>query len=815
MWFMKKKAAEEKLNCGHEEQMPKPAVRISVRNLVEFVLRSGDIDSGLMRGTDAEAALAGARLHRKLQKNQTGIYASEVSLSADIEYEDLLLRIEGRADGIIGGDEPAIDEIKGMYLDVSLLEAPIPVHLAQAKCYAAIYAADQGLDRIGVRMTYASLEREEIRYFRYTYLISEITEWFRQTAGLYYRWAKWQLEHGRARNASMEALTFPFPYREGQKKLTAAVWHAIKDKKELFLMAPTGVGKTMSCVYPAVRAVGNGLGERIFYLTAKNETLAAGREAFSILTANGLDFRTVLITSKEKICPHTKPKCDPESCQYAKGHFDRVNDAVFDLLQNVRFIDRDTLQRQAEKFIVCPFELTLDTASWCDAVLCDYNYVFDPNVQLKRFFGSGAKGEHIFLIDEVHNLVERARDMYSAAIVKEHVLAAKKAVGKSAPKLTRALERVNKILLVKRHECEAEPEIEAAGGIARLMTIEEAEPLVKAVFLLYEELRNFYEKSEEHDVRENLLEFYFEVRDFVFTADCLGDHYVIWGGSTEEAHFAVRLFCVNPAERITAAIDRGRAAVLFSATLLPIDYYKSLLTTRENEPAVYAPSPFNEDNRLILIGRDISTRYRDRSEFMYAKIASYILTAAKTRTGNYLAFFPSYKMLRDVFECFAPLCKEERINWVLQTPGMQEDEREIFLENFYEDPESSLVGFCVMGGMFAEGIDLTGNRLIGAIVVGTGIPQVTCERELLKKYFDQRGNGFDYAYRCPGMNKAEQAAGRVIRTQTDRGVILLLDERFAQAGSRRLFPREWARHEVCTLENAEAKLSTFWRGFDQ
>ena len=931
--------------ADHPGQGPKPMSRISVRTLVEFLLRSGDLDSRAQRGMDVEAALAGGRIHRKLQKAEKGDYAAEVMLSRDTEFEDLVIRVEGRADGIIGylglqqagkspertdgqadqsqeatdeqadqspeatdrqadqspeaTDEQAdqspertdvqadqssviVDEIKGMYLDVAALEEPFPVHLAQAKCYAAICADRYGLGGIGVRMTYVNLETEEVHHFHSMYTGAEIEEWYRKLVQDWYRWAKWQLEHIRLRNASMKHMDFPFPYRAGQQKLTAAVYHAIKEAKELFLMAPTGVGKTMSCVFPAVRAIGEEHGDRIFYLTAKNETLSVGTEAFSILLDRGLDFRTIRITSKEKICPLNEPSCNPDDCMFAKGHFDRINEAVFDLIQKREILDRSSIMKMAVERRVCPFELTLDTASWCDAILCDYNYVFDPDAQLKRFFAEGTKGGYIFLIDEAHNLVERGRDMYSAVLVKEHVLGAKrilkegpkaaageqeagteagkeagtkaeilgeaalsaaekgsaeqmsmaaaqlpKAIGKAdgmaaaqlpkavgkpndggAKAVVRALERVNRIMLELKRRMEDSPSGASLGKPYLLIGFAEADELLKACVLLYGRLQAYYEESKKTAVKEALLDFYFEIRSFVSVSETLDENYVIYAEEDEEGHFAIKLFCVNPAGRLSAQTAKGRMAVLFSATLLPVDYYRRLLTTKEEPYAVYAPSPFEEDHRLLLLASDISTRYADRGEDMYRRIARYIQEMAKARTGNYLVFFPSYRMLKDVFEVYRREFDVPEVNWVLQSSRMQEDDREIFLENFYEDPEHSLVGFCVMGGMFSEGIDLTGTKLIGAAIVGAGLPQVSNEREILKDYYGR--DGFDYAYRFPGINKVEQAAGRVIRTAEDLGVILLLDERLLALSYTRLFPREWRSREVCTVESVGMKIREFW-----
>ena len=786
-------------------------IRISVRNLVEFILRSGDLDTRTRRGSDLEAALAGGRIHRKLQGKEKSGYEKEKKLSRDTAFGEFVIRVEGRADGVMEGDPPCIDEIKGMYLDVNLLEEPFAVHLAQAKCYAAIYAKDMELQKIGVRMSYVNLDNEEIKYFHFEYGASEIEEWYNGVVLAYEKWARWQYNHRVERDRSMQNLPFPFEYRRGQQKLTHAVYKTVKDAQDLFLMAPTGVGKTMSCVYPSVRALGEGYGDRIFYLTARNETLSAGREAFSILIGNGLDIRAVLITSKEKICPLSEPSCNPDDCPYARGHFDRINDAVYELLCSRKFIDRDTVLRQAEAKTVCPFELTLDLASWCDAVLGDYNYVFDPNVKLKRFFAAGTKGDGIFLIDEAHNLVERGRSMYSASLVKEHILSAKRAAGKGNPRLTKALDKANRLMLAEKHLCDGEPDFAVTGKPVRIIEKPaDLQPLIYAALGILEELQNLFQESGDAALKEKLLDFYFEVRDFEETAEYLDENYTVYSGYDEEDHFMVRLFCVNPSGRLMAAREAGRCMILFSATLLPISYYKRLIGNNSEAAAIYAESPFDETKRLILAGNDVSTRYTERSDAMYKRIAGYIARIASCRKGNYMVFFPSYRMMKDVFRIYKKEYDRDGVNWVLQTPGMQEEDREIFLENFYDEPRETLIGFCVMGGMFSEGIDLKGTRLIGAVIVGAGIPQVSAEREILKRSFDRDGSGFDYAYRYPGMNKVQQAAGRVIRTAEDTGVIVLLDERFNTSPYRRLFPREWSNVKICSAENAADLITEFW-----
>lgn len=791
-----------------EESSGKQLARISVRELVEFFLRSGDIDSRLPSGMDREAMLAGGRIHRKIQKSQKENYRSEVLFRYEEEREEMILRVEGRADGVItGADGVTIDEIKGVYRDVARMEEPEEVHLAQAKCYAFMQLREaEELSGIGVQMTYADLDSEEIRRFSYYYGREELTAWFAALMDALSRWSLLLARHMERRNASMESLSFPFPYREGQKKLTAAVYRSIEKGEELFLMAPTGVGKTMACVYPSVRAVGADLADRIFYLTAKNETRKVGVQAFQILMERGLIFRVTDLTSKEKICPQREVRCTPEDCPYARGHFDRINAVLFSMLEKELLLDRETVLRYARETKVCPFELELDLASFSDAVIGDCNYAFDPSASLKRFFGEGMSGRYVLLVDEAHNLPERARDMYSASLEKKEVLAARRLVKDRDRRLTRHLSKINALLLAWKKE--------ETGTAVR--TPEEVGPVIDAARKAAEAIEAFFHDGADPAVKEELLDFYFHLRDFTAAAERLDEHYLLYTEVPEEGEYALVLRCMNPAARLSEYVEKGRSGVFFSATLLPVQYYKSLLTVKEDAPAVYALSPFDTKRRKLMIASDVETRYRSRGPELYGRIAEYIFRTAKARRGNYLAFFPSYRLLKDVFAVFRERFGEEDVDWVVQSPQMREEDREIFLENFMPGPKRSLVGFVVMGGMFAEGIDLTGEKLIGAVVAGCGLPQVSESRELMKRYYDERGeNGFDYAYRFPGVNKVQQSAGRVIRTAEDKGVILLLDSRLLTPGYRRLFPREWSDAEAVDISSVSDHLTEFWADYPE
>lgn len=779
-----------------------PVIRISVRNLVEFILREGDIDNRTGGGQDPENMQMGSRIHRKIQRQMGSDYQAEVPLKTEIVCDGFTLKIEGRADGLIHTKEQVmVDEIKGVLRELDRVQEPAGIHLAQAKCYASMVAEQEGLDEIGVQMTYCQMETEEVKRFQYSYQSNELKVWFDEVIRQYKKWAKFQIEWRKARNASIKGIEFPFPYRKGQRDLAVSVYRTILRKKKLFIQAPTGVGKTISTVFPAVKAVGEELGEKIFYLTAKTITRTVAEQAFETLREQNLKFKVITLTAKEKICFCEETSCNPDDCPYAKGHFDRVNDAVYELLMQEDVMSREVLEAQARKHKVCPFEMALDVSTWVDGVICDYNYVFDPDARLRRFFAEGGAGGYLFLIDEAHNLVERGRQMYSAELCKEDFLAVKKLVKGEAPRFAKRLEACNKILLAMKKECENYKVLDNIShfGIQLMNVLSETD--------------RYLEECVDKEVRETVLDFYFQVRSFLNIYDGLDENYVVYTEYQENGRFVLKLFCVNPAANLQKCLDKGNSAVFFSATLLPIQYYKRLLSTEKDNYAVYIDSSFDTKKRLLMNGVDVSTRYTMRSREMYQRYAIYIFRVVKAKMGNYLIFFPSYRFMEDVYQEFTQLLAsdEEEMELVIQQKHMDEEERENFLRAFEMGREKSLIGFGVLGGIFSEGIDLTNEKLIGTLIIGTGLPQVCNEREILKSYFDQKGlYGFDYAYRYPGMNKVLQAAGRVIRTEDDRGVILLLDERFQREKGKEIFPKEWADCERCRLDIVEEKIRLFW-----
>ena len=612
-------------------------VRVSVRSLVEFILRSGDIDN--RKAVAAENAMQeGSRIHRMIQKRMGPEYHAEVSLSYRYPAGEYDIVVEGRADGIIieniavvsavpelpdgtAGPDTAenmqvtIDEIKGTFHDLKKMKGPIPVHLAQAKCYAYIYAGQNGLKSIRVRMTYCHMETEELRYFHYDYTYA--AQWFDDVMLQYRKWADYDFAWQKARQESIKSLEFPFDYRDGQKELVSDVYRTIYHGRKLFIEAPTGAGKTISTVFPAVKAMGENLCRKIFYLTAKTIARTVADHTFSLLREHGLQFKSVILTAKDKICFMEETECNPEYCPYAKGHYDRVNDAMYDLLIHEDAYSREKIEEYAEKHKVCPFEMCLDMSLFSDAVICDYNYVFDPHVYLRRFFAERVKEEYIFLIDEAHNLVERGREMYSAVLRKEDFLELRRQVKAYDERIAWHLNHCNKELLELKREC------------VTYRVESNIESFIRALTRLGSAIDDYLEDHEDSPVRKDILEFYFEVSHFLQIYELVDDNYVIYSEMESDGSFILKLFCVNPSANLRACMARGRSSILFSATLLPIRYYKALIGAQEGDYEVYAKSAFNPEKLGLFIGSDVTSRYTRRGEEEYYRIASYIQEAMR------------------------------------------------------------------------------------------------------------------------------------------------------------------------------------------
>lgn len=783
------------------------ALTLPIRRLVEFLLRTGSLDS---RFTGFDRANEGARLHRRLQRTAAKTYTdyrAEVSLIQQYACSGIEYTLEGRADGIFTDRDgtPTIDEIKTTTLPPEKITGEqAPEHWAQAQCYAAIYAAQQGLSAMRVRLTYYQVDEELEFHFSRDYSADALHDIVFDLLTCYAPWAKRAAQWRQNRQQSLAQLQFPFSeYRTGQRGMIGAVYETCRDGGQLLCQAPTGIGKTMSVLFPALKALGEG--GPVFYLTARGTTRAAAETALDLLRRSDpeLSLRSVTLTAKDKICLQPVRECTPEACPYADGYYDRIKDALWQALDTPA-LTTDALQTLAREHRVCPFELGLDLSLWCDVVVGDYNYLFDPVVHLMRFFET--RGDYLFLIDEAHNLPARAREMHSASLCKSAFLDARKKLGKGKSSLKTALQRVNELFIEWRHRCEELPADNRFGRT--FFETARAEALDRALTRLCEPLQTWLDEHREPgETHDALLQLYFDVRAWLRVADTFDDHFVLQV-SAHRSEVRATMLCLDPSVFLAADFAKGRAAVLFSATLAPAGYYKDLCGLPDAR-AVALRSPFPTQHLGLWCARQVSTRYKDR-ESSIALVSDLLYTMTQGRAGNYLAFFPSYSYLQKVWEDFSTRYTD--IPTLCQQSEMDEAQREDFLAQFTAVPGKTLLGFAVLGGVFSEGVDLTGERLIGVAVVGPGLPQVGARQEQLREHFEQtRGSGFDYAYRFPGMNKVLQAAGRVIRTPLDKGVVLLIDDRFLSPDTRRLMPPHWGHlRPVSSIEELRGELQRFW-----
>lgn len=787
------------------------SLTLPIRRLVEFLLRSGSIDS---RFTGFDRANEGARIHRRLQRaavKEHPDYAAEVFLRHSFRCADVDYTLEGRADGIYTAADGVvtIDEIKTTALpSAEITEDHAPEHWAQGIVYAAIRAVEEQLARVRVELRYFQVDEEVLVVFQRNYTAEELQAYLEDLLSRYAPWARRAADWHRCCREGLQALAFPFAeYRPGQRAMASEVYKVCRDGGQLLCQAPTGIGKTMSVLFPALKAVGSGVEGPIFYLTARNTARTAAEQALEQIRsgAPSLCLRSVTLTAKEKICLCDRTECTPDACPYANGYFSRIKEALWEALDR-KCLNAESLRELAEKHTVCPFELGLDVSLWCDVIIGDYNYLFDPVVHLARFFDS--RGDYLFLIDEAHNLPSRAREMHSAALYKSAFVSSKKMLGKGRSRLKTAIEQVNKQFLGWKHRIEETQAERSSRYSNTFFESHRDEEFDKSLLRLSEQLSVWLDDHREADeTHAVLLQLFFDVRSWLRVADTFDEHFVLQV-SAHGSEVTANQLCLDPSAFLAKDFSLGRAAVLFSATLAPAAYYRDLCGIPEAR-AVALRSPFPQENLGLWCLRQISTRYRDRDASI-GPVADCLAAMVRSHTGNYLAFFPSYAYLERVYETFCTAYPEIAV--LRQETSMDEAGKTAFLARFVSGPESSLLGFAVLGGVFGEGVDLTGDRLIGVAVIGPGLPQVGPRQEQLRDYFEQtRGSGFDYAYRYPGMNKVLQAAGRVIRTPSDRGIVLLLDDRFAAPDYRRLMPPHWSGLRLPSgLPVLEKELAAFW-----
>ena len=840
----------------------KPVFTVQVRELVEFSLRRGDL--GGERGfVGPDRALAGTRGHQRLQRSRPEGYQKEVPAVHELEGDDLVLRIQGRIDGVlVSADEVLLEEIKTVQGRWDGLADPL--HWAQAKVYGFIHTRERALEQITLRLTYLHLDTGEVTEFRERFSLAELQVFFEAATVPYLEWMREWRQWRQRRDISIRGLKFPFArYRLGQRDLAVAAYRVLAQGGRLFLEAPTGIGKTMSVLFPAVKALAEGKLERVFYLTARTVGRTVAEQAVHELRQAGLRLRTLTLTAKEKICQREGRACDPQACPLAVGYYDRLLGAMRDALGREE-ITRAVLEAVSAAHQVCPFELSLDLSVWVDTVICDYNYVFDPTVYLRRHFADEG-GDYGFLVDEAHNLVDRAREMFSADLESKEIQEVRRALKDTLPWCAKALNRLNSALRklgapaslgaeaaetneiaieldlfqVERAASAALPPGRRRRKEAVRCDLETTSPAHVGVYqagevsdpaawrlhasgvvigrelpahllpLLDEVLAQaevWLAQNQPAEFRESLLQLYFRLRSFQRTAEAYDQRYVTLVAT--DGGVRVRLFCLDPSFLLRQALERGKAAIFFSATLTPMDYYRTLLGGSPEDPVLQLASPFPPEHLSVLVQDRIRTQFKARAGTL-VDVAQAIGALVAGRRGNYLVYLPSYQYLAAVQEQFQAFFPEAPV--LMQRPGMGESDREAFLSAFGVEHDRTLVGFAVMGGIFGEGIDLVGDRLIGAVIVGVGLPQLCVERDLIRDYFQEKsGAGFDYAYTFPGMNRVLQAIGRVIRSEMDRGVALLIDTRFAEPRYQQLFPAWWQAVRVRSVPEIATAVSGFW-----
>lgn len=775
-------------------------INVSVRHMVEFIHQSGDIITVFGAQKRMEEGRIG---HQIRQKSGIPGYKSEVYLTHSIIDNNINLTISGRADGVMERDGVmVVDEIKTTRKSLnSINENDYPVHWSQAICYGWFLLCDNNLETIEVQLTYYNVKIKKERIFIRRFTKDAIKKEFNAMIEQYLTWLRISAGWQDIRNKSIENIKFPYPVmRNGQRKMMAAVYKTIGSAGRLYAEAPTGTGKTMGTVFPALKAVGEGKIEKIFYLTARNTVREIACGAIDDLRKKGLMIKSIIVSAKEKVCPYPGTKCHPDFCKCAKGHFDRVKYGI-EAIFPYHHWDADLIGSTAAEYTLCPHEFSLDLSNLADVIICDYNYAFDPRVYLRRFFMQ--KNNYLLLIDEAHNLVDRARSMYSATLSKRTILDLRREVKTEIPNLFKKLNILNKFYIEAKKKWIADKE-------KYLVEKEPSEQIEEVLREILEIAEQWLMSDKTAPFREALMDFFFDIWAYLRIYEGYDNHYVTLWQQPSKNDVTLTLFCIDPSVFLDKVQKKVKATVFFSATLSPCRYYMDMLGADEESLAVILPSPFPADNLRVIISGSVATTYRQRDESA-EEVVRQIDILVKGKKANYLVFFPSYRYMRNITELYETIMDDET-KIIIQQPGMRDDERQAFLAAFNHDEDHSLVAFAVMGGIFGEGIDLVGEKLSGAVIVGVGLPQLCPERDIIKKYFTVENNmGFEYAYVYPGINRVLQAAGRVIRTAEDKGVVMLIDRRFCRNPYRYLLPKHWQNIKVVSnWQEIERNLEYWW-----
>ena len=742
-------------------------IELSVHELVDFVLRKGDIDS---RSFNSMTMQEGTRIHNIYQSKQGSNYLKEYPLKGIFSYEDSLVYLSGRSDGIILEEVPIIEEIKSTNCDLnSFSKENEEWHLGQAICYGYLYAIEKGLDKVKIRLTYISQVNNDILKKNYCYKTDELLTKIHQYFDVYFQFARIIETRKNRRNESLSELRFPFSNaREGQMELIDFTKQAIESADSRFAEASTGIGKTMATIFSTLSYLKEDKLDKVFYLCPKNTNFDNAAKALEILNKEGYLLSYTEIRARSKMCPYKLEKaCNPDDCPLTVGYYSKLKDVLKDCLVHENLLNSEIIDKYAEKYDVCPFELSLDFSVYTDFVVCDYNYAFHPISYLRRFFEVPDKTYRIFaLVDEAHNLIDRARDMFTVTFSEEDYKNLKKELkGYRNPEINKILRKINQDLrLFKQFEFNDQPII-----------LEQLDSkFIQHITKLRSEI-NVLETDNPKLKLKKGKDFLIDLYKFIVINDLLNDGFKIILANKYD-NLTIKLFCIDPSSFINKSLFHFLGTLFFSATLTPIDYFQKVNLNRDGFKTISLPSPFNPNNFFLIINDNISIKYKDRDKTLEEVVKEINIFVSK-KIGNYLIFVPSFEYSRKIEKYFI---NDSR--FVFQTTTMTNKDKDEFLANFKENPQESRIGVCVISGSFAESIDLTGDRLIGVVVVGVGLPQVNFDNNLVKDFYIQKEmNGYEFAYMNPGINKVLQALGRVIRTQKDKGSALIIDSRYAQS----------------------------------
>ena len=779
---------------------------LSIHQIVDFLFRSGNIDDRIY---NTSSMLEGTRLHKFYQDRQGNNYLKEYYLKYIFYVDDYELIVDGRSDGIILGPIVTIEEIKTTVDDLDhFFKENEMWHLAQAEFYAYIYAKNNNLNKINVCLMYFSQNKKDRLKKLYNYDFDLLEQKIYCYLNDYLSYQKTFLIKERIKDESLKNLSFPFPFiRNGQNELIESTIECVLNHTSNFVEASTGIGKTISTLYGSLCLMKDKRIDKIFYSTPKNSGFLSAINALNIFKNKDVRLTSVEIIAKDKACLNKKRigKCNPDECKFTIGYYDKLKEVIKEIVLNNDIIDANLIKKYAIKYKMCPFELSLDLSLLVDVIISDYNYLFDPISQLKRYFESPDKQyKMIALIDEAHNMVNRSVDMFSAILSSSSFFKAltdlKKIRNKQIMKIYNSLEEYFNYYLEFDFSEQKEFILDSLN-IDFVLRLKKYNEEIKKYRLKHKKFKSENVDNFNRDLYRFLLIYDYYIK--------YKDQYKLFIRSEKEDEITLNMMCLDASKFIVSSLNHFEGSIFFSATLSPIDYYINLIVNNNNNVKTLSlPSPFKKENFKVLVDNSTSFIYKDRL-LTIDKIRDYILTFSKKRKGNYMVFCPSYKYL----ETLKLVLKDDDLNIIYQEKNMTNVSKDLFLNEFKEKVNKTTVGVVVLGGIFSEGIDLVGDRLNGVIILGIGLPSISFENELKKEYYNSLSyNGFEYAYINVGINKITQALGRLIRSENDKGIALLIDYRYKNKTYIPLFNDKWSNHKVIKNKyELEDELDKFYK----